>query len=231
MRTAQHKTTNRRDGRHRGRPQGGWEQDCLARTRKPRDIVAAGLVGAQAVTWDQLAALASFGQFVVVTAAAIFAYLRLRGLRRQQQGQIVRHIFDEPNHPSRFGAALDVVYNHLPERLDDPDYFQAIREGTATASSHNELIVMHFFNEIGLLVHEKLVSELIVPYIASPGVRAWDRLAPVARARAVDLSAINARFRSRTPRLRAQWERAARDLTARRITLFDEADERPRARI
>ena len=202
------------------------------------------------MTWDQLAALASFGQFVVVTAAAIFAYLRLRGLRRQQEGQIVRHIFDELNHPSRFAAALDVVYNHLPERLDDPDYFQAIREGTATASSHNELIVMHFFNEIGLLVHEKLVSELIVPYIAPPCVRAWDRLAPVvelmrrryphpytpleapvARARAVDLSAINTRFRSRTPRLRAQWERAARDLTARRITLFDEADERPRARI
>jgi hypothetical protein len=56
---------------------------------------------AQAVTWDQLAALASFGQFVVVTAAAIFAYLRLRGLRRQQEGQIVQHTFDELNQPQQ----------------------------------------------------------------------------------------------------------------------------------
>ena len=204
---------------------------------------------AQAVTWDQLAALASFGQFVVVTAAAIFVSATARPSEAAKGPDRPAHLRRaEP--PSRFAAALEVVYNHLPERLDDPDYFQAIREGTATASSHNELIVMHFFNEIGLLVHEKLVSELIVPYIASPCVRAWDRLAPVvelmrrryphaytpleapvARARAVDLSAINARFRSRTPRLRAQWERTARDLTARRITLFDEADERPRARI
>lgn len=190
--------------------------------------------------WDQLSAIASFGQFVVVTAAAIFAYMQLRGLRRQQEGQIVQHIFDKLNHPD-FAAALDFVYHQLPDRLNDPDYVRRILDGKATASSHSELIVMHFFNEIGLLVHERLVSELVVPFVASPCVRAWDRLVPVvelmrrrfphaytpfealvARSRAVDMAAINERFRSQTPQLRLEWESTARDLVARRITLSDE---------
>jgi len=197
------------------------------------------------MAWDELAAIASIGQFVVVGAAAVFAYLQLRGLRQQQEAQVVQHIFDELNAP-RFAAALDFVYNHLPERLKDPDYVRVIRDGRATVSSHDELVVMHFFNELGLLVHEKLVSELLVPFVATPCIRSWDRLVPVVelmrrryphaytpfealvvRSRALDLSAINARFRSQTPRLRSEWDGTARDLVARRITFFDETAERP----
>ena len=200
------------------------------------------------MAWDEWAALASIGQFIVVGAAAIFAYLQLRGLRQQQEAQVVQHIFDELNAP-KLAAALDFVYNQLAERLKDPDYVRGIREGRATVSSHAEMIVMHFFNELGLLVHEKLVSELIVPFVATPCIRSWDRLAPVielmrrryphaytpfealvARSRAVDLAAINARFRSETPRLRTQWESTARDLIERRITLCDETGEKPQAR-
>lgn len=48
----------------------------------------------------------------------------------------------------------------------------------------------------------------------------------VARARAVDLSVINARFRSETPHLRSGWERSARDLTERRITVYDEPSKK-----
>ena len=99
--------------------------------------------------WDEWAALASIGQFVVVGAAVIFAYLQLRGLRQQQEAQVVQHIFDELNAP-KFAAALDFVYSHLAERLNDPDYVRVIRDGRATVSSHTEMIVMHFFNELGL---------------------------------------------------------------------------------
>jgi len=52
----------------------------------------------------------------------------------------------------------------------------------------------------------------------------------VARSRAVDLAAINARFRSETPRLRSEWESTARDLIERRVTLFDEQAEKPEVR-
>ena len=101
---------------------------------------------------------------------------------------------------------------------------------------------MHFFNELGLLVHEKLISDLIVPFVASPCIRAWDRVVPVvelmrrryphaytpfeslvARSRAVDLLAINQRFRKQTPGLRFQWQSTARDLQERRLSVPDES--------
>lgn len=103
---------------------------------------------------------------------------------------------------------------------------------------------MHFFNGLGLLVHMKMVTEYpVVHIVASPCTRAWDRLAPVVelirrhyphayvpfeslavRSRAIDLAAINARFRSETPRLHEHWEVTARELVAKRITLLDEVD-------
>jgi len=196
------------------------------------------------MTWDKVGAIASVGQLIVIVVAVVLAYLQLLGLRRQQEAQIVQGIFDELNAPE-FSTALDFVYNHLPEKLTDPVYVRGIRDGTATASSHKELIVMHFFNKLGLLVHEKLVSDLIVPFVATPCMRSWAHLAPVvelmrrhyphaytpfealvARARAVDLSAINARFRAETPYLRSEWERSARDLVEGRIRLLDEPSEK-----
>jgi hypothetical protein len=85
------------------------------------------------------------------------------------------------------------------------------------------------------------VSELIVPFVASPCIRSWERLAPivelmrrrfphaytpfealVTRARAVDLPSVRARYLSETPRLRTQWEATGRDLVDRRIALLDE---------
>jgi hypothetical protein len=84
-----------------------------------------------------------------------------------------------------------------------------------------------------------MVSEnSIVPFIATPCMRAWDHLAPVVelmrrryphaytpfeslvvRSRAIDLARINGRFRAETPQLRTHWEGTARDLIAKRILL------------
>jgi hypothetical protein len=192
------------------------------------------------ISWDALTFFASAGQVAVLVVGAVFAYLQLGGLRRQQEAQLVQRIFDELNAPD-FAQALDFVYNDLPERLGDIAYVREIGDGTATVFSHRELIVMHFFNELGILVHERLVSELIVPFVASPTIRSWDRLAPivelmrrrfphaytplealVTRARAVDLPSVRARYLSETPRLRAEWEATGRDLVERRIGLLDE---------
>ncbi len=192
--------------------------------------------------WIELAAIAAFGQFVFVVVAAVVACMQLRGLWRAQEAAVVQHIFDELN-THQLAEGLEFVYTALAERLDDPAYVSTIHDGTATASSHNELVVMHFFNEIGLLVHEKLISELIVPFIASPCIRSWERLLPVVelmrrryphaytpfealvtRARAVDLGAINSRFRAESPRLRLEWQRTARELIEHRITRFDGSD-------
>ncbi len=186
-------------------------------------------------------AYAAVGQLVVIAGGLVFAYLQVRGLRRQQEAELIQHIFEELNR-DEIAAALDFVYNDLSERLHQPAYAREIAEGRATVMTHPELAVMHLFNELGLLVDEKMVSaDSIVPFIASPCMRAWDHVAPVVelmrrryphaytpfeslvvRSRAVDLARINARFRAQTPRLRTQWDGTARDLIAKRIPLGDD---------
>jgi hypothetical protein len=193
------------------------------------------------VNWAELAALAETGQFIFIAGALFVAYFQLRHLRRQQEAALIQSIFADLNSEAIAGA-LDFVYHDLPLKLTDVAYLREIAEGRATAASHRELIVMHFFNGLGLLVHSKMVGEYpIVLIIASPCVRAWDKLAPVVelmrrryshaytpfealvvRARTFDFSSINSRFRSESRQLQEQWKQTARDLTDRRITLLDD---------
>jgi hypothetical protein len=189
-------------------------------------------------SWEQIAALATIGQLIVIAIGAVFAYQQIRRLRHQQEAELVQRIFMTLS-SQEFAAALRFVYNDLAALLSDRAYVRAIAEGKATASSHREFVVMHFFNGLGLLVHAKMVAEYpTVLIVASPCMRAWDRVAPVVellrrryphaytpfeslvvRSRAVDLAAINDRFRSETPHLQKQWETTARDLTEKRIEL------------
>lgn len=186
--------------------------------------------------WEQVTAAAAIGQLVVIAAGAFFAYQQINRLRRQQEAELIQQIFATLNE-ARFATALAFVYEGLAERLTDTAYVREIADGKATAASHPEFIVMHFFNGLGLLVHAKMVAEYpIVQIVASPCIRSWERLAPVVellrrrfphaytpfeslvvRSRAIDLAAINARFRSETPQLSEQWETTARDLSEKRI--------------
>lgn len=190
--------------------------------------------------WERLTAIALTGQFIIIAVGTLLAYLQLRGLRHQREAGLIQHIFEKFNE-HEFAKALDFVYNELPKRLMEPAYVREIAAGRATSSSHCELVVMHFFNELGLLVHTGMVREYpVVPIVASPCMRAWERLAPVielmrrryphaytpfeslvVRARSLDLSAINPRFRAETPRLGSEWERTARDLADRRTHVLD----------
>ena len=186
--------------------------------------------------WEQLTAIAAFGQIIVIAVGAFIAYQQINRLRRQQEAEVIQRIFETLNE-QRFAGALDFVYNDLELRMTEAAYVREIAEGRATAASHREFVVMHFFNGLGLLVHNKMVAEYpIVFIVASPCMRAWDRLAPVVellrrryphaytpfeslvvRSRAIDLAAINERFRTETPQLRAQWEATGRELADKRI--------------
>lgn len=192
------------------------------------------------VFWERLTAVAAFLNVIVIAVGAFFAYQQINRLRRQQEAELVQQIFATLN-ADEFASALDFVYNGLSSRLTEAPYVREIAEGRATAASHREFVVMHFFNGLGVLVHTKMVSEYpVVPIVASPCIRAWERLAPVvellrrryphaytpfqslvARSLAVDLTAINARFRADTPGLRVQWEETSRDLIDKRIRLLD----------
>ena len=183
----------------------------------------------------------AIGQLVIIAVGTFFAYQQISRFRRQQEAELIQRIFATLNE-QQFANALDFVYRDLAMRLTEPAYIREIAEGRATTASHLEFAVMHFFNGLGLLVHRKMVAECpIVQIIASPCMRAWDRLAPVVellrrryphayvpfeslavRSRAIDLGAINERFRSETPRLREHWEATARDLVGKRIQLLDD---------
>ena len=191
---------------------------------------------ASASVWEQLTAVAAIGQLIVIAVAAYLAYQQIYRLRRQQEAELIQQIFVTLNAPD-FAYALEYVYKDLPKRLTEAAYVQDIVDGNATASSHPEFMVMHFFNGLGLLVHAKMVAESpIVMIVASPCTRAWDHVAPVvellrrrfphaytpfeslvARSRAVDLTRIQERFRSETPQLKTQWETTARELVEKRI--------------
>jgi hypothetical protein len=186
--------------------------------------------------WEQITSLAAIGQLIVIAIGAIFAYEQIKRLRHQQEAELVQRIFMTLS-SQEFAAALSFVYNDLAAHLADKAYVREIAEGKATAATHREFVVMHFFNGLGLLVHAKMVTEYpTVLIIASPCMRAWERVAPVVellrrkyphaytpfeslvvRSRAIDLAKINDRFRSETPHLRQQWETTARDLVEKRI--------------
>ncbi|MFY9665038.1 MAG: hypothetical protein WAL67_13355 [Candidatus Cybelea sp.] len=193
--------------------------------------------------WEQLTAAAAIGQIFVIALGAFFAYQQINRLRRQQEAELIQRIFATLNEPE-FAKALDFVYHGLAMRLTETAYVREIAEGKATVASHPEFIIMHFFNGLGLLVHTRMVGEYpIVQIVASPCIRAWERLAPVVellrrryphayipfeslavRSRAIDLAAISARFRGETPQLREQWETTARELVGKRIQLLDDHD-------
>jgi hypothetical protein len=193
------------------------------------------------VNWAELAALAETGQFIIIAGALFVAYFQLRHLRGQQEAALIQSVFADLN-SELIADALDFVYHELPLKLTNAAYVREIAEGRATAATHRKLVVMHFFNGLGLLVHSKMVREYpIVLIIASPCVRAWDKLAPVVelmrrryphaytpfealvvRAKMCDFSSINSRFRAETRHLQEQWQQTARDLSDRRITLLDD---------
>lgn len=190
--------------------------------------------------FEQFIAYLTAAQLVVFAVGAFLAYQQFSAFRRQQEAQLVQQIFATLNEVE-FAKALDFVYHDLQRELAKGSYVREIAEGQATVASHREFAVMHFFNGLGLLVHTKMVAEYpIVFIVASPCIRAWERLAPViallrrryphaytpfeslvARSRAIDLTKINDRFRIETPQLRAQWKATARDLDEKRLVGID----------
>ena len=85
--------------------------------------------------WQDLAAIATVGQFVVVLAAAVFALLQVQHIRRQNISATIRLMMRElsTDHMQR---ALQFVYHDLAERLRDPVYVEEILSGTATSITH-----------------------------------------------------------------------------------------------
>lgn len=199
--------------------------------------------------WQDLAAIATVGQFIVVLVAAILALFQVQHMRRQNTSAAIRLLMRELG-SDRMARALEFVYNDLAERLGDPRYVEELVSGRATPVTHPELVVVAYFNEIGLLVDYGLAeTDPAVPLIAGPCLRAWRCLVPafklvrsvrphtwspfqslVVRCRAVDFSASAQDYRRHLPRsLQAGWKQTAAEIEAADIPTTDAGESTLRA--
>ena len=113
------------------------------------------------MSWEMLSAIGTFGQFIVVIAAAAFATMQIRQLRRQNELQATIPYFNYARSEVYRSAARLI---HM-QRSDPPDEQLAIALAAADVSDPRvQQLSAHgdFFNELGLLVQEGLIDGRVV---------------------------------------------------------------------
>jgi len=125
-----------RESRARDRlPREGWRVACRRGHAKRTPTSRSGLLPTS-----------KKGRFFKFGLLAHFLHTnKIRRLRHQQEADLVQRIFTTLN-SQEFAAALSFVYNDLAALLADKAYVRETADGKATAASHREFVVMHFFN-------------------------------------------------------------------------------------
>lgn len=130
--------------------------------------------------WDALAAIGSFGQFVVVFLAATLGIAQLRQLHRQNELQATIPYFAYTRTPE-FNAGFLIVRQEVLGITNDLE----LRAALAGADlSHPRVLAVfnlaNFFNELGVLVQERMIDDkTIVPYFLFQITATWDIFRPM----------------------------------------------------
>ncbi|MDP9110218.1 MAG: hypothetical protein M3Z07_03650 [Candidatus Eremiobacteraeota bacterium] len=129
---------------------------------------------------ELLNAIAAIGTFVVIAASAVAALIQLRQMSAGNQLDAVLSLERDFRGPE-IQDSLRYVQTELPERLRDDGYRRELIEiGFVDSRTHRELVACNWFNAMGTLLKNGLVSEhtfmdlfgrLIVYY--------WNQLTPV----------------------------------------------------
>lgn len=129
---------------------------------------------------ELLNAIAAIGTFVVIAASAAAALIQLRHMSAGNQLDAILSLERDFRGPE-IQDSLRYVQTELPERLKDADYRRELVEfGFVDSRTHLELVACNWFNAMGTLLKNGLVSEhtfmdlfgrLIVYY--------WTELVPV----------------------------------------------------
>jgi hypothetical protein len=123
---------------------------------------------------EWLSAIGSFGQFVVVFAAATFALGQIRQIRRQADLQSLES-FIRFVHSEDFEALVNAL-RHLRS-----EGYEAWSDPARWESADFRRVIRFAFmgNTIGILISEGLISEnLIVPAFRPQFLQAWEVLGP-----------------------------------------------------
>jgi hypothetical protein len=113
------------------------------------------------MSWEMLSAIGTFGQFIVVIAAAAFATMQIRQLRRQNELQATIPYFNYARSEA-YRSAARLVRMQLSDRPDE-QLAIALAAGDDSDPRVQELGTLgDFFNELGLLVQEGLIDGRVV---------------------------------------------------------------------
>lgn len=132
------------------------------------------------VPFELLNAIAAIGTFLVIAASATAALIQLRHMSAGNQLDAILSLERDFRGPE-IQESLRYVQVELPERLRDAGYRRELIEiGFVDSRTHLELVACNWFNAMGTLLKNGLVSErtfmdlfgrLIVYY--------WSELVPV----------------------------------------------------
>ena len=178
--------------------------------------------------WDALGAIGSFGQFIVVSVAAFFAVQQIVLLRRQNELQATLPYFAYTRTPE-FNAAFIIVRTEMLTGPRDPGLARAIADGTLEDQRVLAIFnLANFFNELGVLVQERMIDEdTTLGFFRWQIVATWDLFAPfVASRRASGASGLMTNLEALAVRARAydmskRYDRARRTLPESLRGAFD----------
>jgi hypothetical protein len=131
------------------------------------------------ITAEWLTAIGTLGTFFVICASAIAAVRQLRHMRSANQLQGILALEEHFRDPD-LQAALTYAQEMLPKKLQDATYRDELEHrGYIDSQKHPELLLLNWFNKMGLLVKHRIVSEdAFMDLFARLIVYYWDLLAP-----------------------------------------------------
>jgi len=129
---------------------------------------------------ETIAAIASVGTLFVLGAGAIAAVVQLRHVRNSYQLDALLSL-QKDFKSSEIQTALCYVQEELPEKLSEKSYRDELEVlGFINMTKHPELVVCNWFNEIGTLIKNDLVStHLFMELFGKLVVYYWKILTPV----------------------------------------------------
>jgi hypothetical protein len=108
---------------------------------------------------DFWSAVGSVGAFFVIALSAIVALVQLRHIRTGNQLQALLSVERDFQDPGMQNA-LRYCQAQLPQRMEDAAYRAALAHvGFIDTREHPEMIVCNWFNQMGALVKNDMVSE------------------------------------------------------------------------
>ena len=110
------------------------------------------------MTLEVLSTVAAVGTFVVIAATAIAAIVQLRHLRVSNQLQALLAILVMPLEPA-LQESFAFVSHELEGRLRQHEFRRELESGTVDRKIHKELLVCDYYERLGSIVKNGLISE------------------------------------------------------------------------